>query len=206
MASITELKSTLRSQMLERREAMEEKAVCRKSREIAESLYVLEEYLNSQTVFIYLSKGNEVRTDAMVERALREGKNVFAPAVDRNADGLRIAPIKNLDRDLVSGAFGVREPADHSQLMDARGVLDLALVPGIAFDVKGGRLGFGKGYFDRFLKGLNGLPILGLAYDFQVIEELPQSPWDMPVHKIITEKKTIDCRARSPAEPSTFNI
>ncbi|RLF88523.1 5-formyltetrahydrofolate cyclo-ligase, partial [Thermococci archaeon] len=92
--------------------------------------------------------------------------------------------------ELRPGKFNIMEPRE---AIDEEVNLDLIVVPGVAFDESGYRLGFGKGYYDRFLRSFRETTKLGLAYEFQVLEEVPRDEGDIPVDFIITEKRRIDC-------------
>ena len=135
----------------------------------------------------------EVATRGIVGRALREGKTVVCPRVRWNPRGLDSYAIGSLD-ELVESARGLWEPdpARAPRVDDA--TLDLVLVPGIAFDRRGWRIGFGAGLYDRFLAGVDA-PRAALAFSLQILDPLPVEPHDEPVDWIVTEGESIACRA-----------
>jgi 5-formyltetrahydrofolate cyclo-ligase len=154
---------------------------------IAANLHGLAEYSAAKTVMFYAPIKQEVDTTGMISLALRE-KTVCLPVVR----GGEIVPVEVEDESwLARGRFGIIEPRAGNPV-DAKDI-DVVIVPGIGFDVRGNRLGYGRGYYDRFLKTARAAKI-GLAYDFQVVEALPVHDHDVRVDRIITESKIIDCR------------
>lgn len=145
-----------------------------------------------KTIAFYVSLAGEKEVDTipMISSALLQGKRVCVPKVV--ADGLRFFEIKSLEYDLQVGSFGILEPIGGKEILPPQ--VELMIVPGVAFDRDGNRLGFGKGYYDRFLPKLrNKTPIIALAFDFQVIDKVPSMIGDIRVHKIVTESRTISC-------------
>lgn len=103
---------------------------------------------------------------------------------------MRVAEITSID-DLVPGYRGIREPARKEPASE----VDAAIVPGVAFDERGGRLGYGGGFFDRFLESLDpGVPVVGVCFDAQIVEEVPREPHDRAVDLVVTERRVIRCR------------
>jgi 5-formyltetrahydrofolate cyclo-ligase len=137
---------------------------------------------NSNRIMIYYSINHEVATTHIISKLLKMGKTVVLPActIDRN---LRASIIHNLD-ELVPGIFGIKEPAASALEIDPK-MLDLVVIPGVAFDKKGFRLGHGAGYYDRFLTRTAAFK-LGIAYDFQIVDKLPAEPHDVTVQALLT--------------------
>ena len=134
----------------------------------------------------YVSMDGEVDTVPMIIETLKMGKRVAVPVTVLSEKKLYPAEISAL-KELSEGHYGIMEP----KLESIRGVpleeIDLVIVPGLAFDYKANRLGRGKGYYDRFLKSLPAkTPCLGLAFDFQVVEDLPVLQHDQPVFRVIS--------------------
>lgn len=154
-----------------------------KSDLIARQLFSSDFFSKSKRVFCYLSLPEEVQTDIIIERALKEGKKVFAPALKNN----EILPARLKDLKMVEiGPLGIRQPEQSA--VDAKTQLDLIIVPGLAFDRKLFRLGFGKGYFDRFLTRYKGkVPLIGLGFSEQLVERLLVDPWDVPLDEVLTD-------------------
>ena len=185
-------KTEIRERCRAAREALSQEEIREKSQRIARRLYSRPEYRAARTVFCYLDFDNEVETTKIVETALGEGKRVAVPLVLAEKRNLRSVMIKNLERDLASGFRNIREPIDR----DAPGIdpheIDLALIPGTAFDPAGNRLGRGACYCDRFLNRLRpGTPRLGLAFDCQLVGRINPEPHDVAMDLIITEDRVI---------------
>ncbi len=184
------LKERVRSELLERRREMAFEDVYRKSSLIQRRLIDSPFYAAARAVLLYSSFSNEVLTDEVFESALRDGKESAYPRVLRGGGRhLAFFKVKSL-KELAPGSYDIPEPAEREERASA-GSFDLVVVPGVAFDEKGGRLGYGKGYYDRALSGVR-CPIVALAYDFQVLkEEIPVEPHDVRVSAIVTEKRLI---------------
>ena len=185
-------KATVRQEILARRDALDPEAVQCKSALIAGNLERLEEYPNAAAVLFYLSKNNEVQTDGMITAAYRSGKKVYVPVTGPGE--LKISELPGLDIEFDLGPYGIREPTQKFLKFVSPAVLDLVILPGVAFDARGGRVGYGKGYFDRLLGRLSANAVrVGVAYEFQVLETVPQSGTDITVQKIVTENSILNC-------------
>ena len=142
-------------------------------------------------VMLYLSMRSEVETDGLLEGLHRVGKRVCAPVVDTARIRLIPRQIRAEKTDLVRHSYGMLEPDTACPIFPIA-QLQLIVVPGVAFDRKGYRLGYGKGFYDRFLESCpNAIPI-GLAYQIQVVENTFPEAWDVPVQHIFTETRRID--------------
>lgn len=136
----------------------------------------------------------EVATRPILERAWAGGKRVACPKVVWRPRGLASFAVGGLD-ELVEGRRGLFEPdPDRAEPVDEG--FDLVLVPGLAFDRRGGRIGYGAGFYDRFLAGSEALKV-ALAYSLQVVDSVPVEPHDVPVDRILTEEESIVCDDRS---------
>lgn len=135
--------------------------------------------------------GPEVATIPILERAWSEGKTVACPRVEWRPRGLASYAVTAAG-ELVEGERGLRQP-DPDRAEPVAGGFDLVLVPGLAFDRRGGRIGYGAGFYDRFL-GRTDAPKWALAYSLQVLEAVPVEPHDVAVDRILTEDESIDCR------------
>ena len=158
----------------------------KKSDIIKKKLFSLPEFKKAKCVMLYASTDNEVNTDSIIDGALEAGKQVALP----RCTGLKelvAKEIRNRQNDLKPGIYGINEPPrERKNVQPAR--IDLVVVPGVAFDEKNIRLGRGKGYYDRFLAKLPWNKIsIGLAFRFQVVENLPKDSHDIPVSKVITD-------------------
>lgn len=145
----------------------------------------------AQSVFIYYSIGSEVATHGMIESALKDGKAVYLPrcAAQGEMHAIRIYSLSDMRR----GMYSIPEPIGTDEL---QGAPDLSIVPGLAFDRQGGRIGYGGGYYDRFLSNVN-TTAAALAYADQVIERVPVEAHDTAVNYIITPAGIIACDERA---------
>lgn len=180
--------------MARNRRELSDESVRIKSRLITEKFAALAEFQASRNILFFLSLPREVQTDEMIQMALDLGKKVYVPLVDANHQRLNISEIPGLDIDFEEKRFGIREPGPSHIKIASPEVLDFVLVPGVAFDRKGGRIGYGAGYYDKLLKEVSGHVVgVGVAFDFQVLDLIPQEEFDVPVQKILTEEKSIIC-------------
>ncbi len=180
------MKNLIRQSHRERRKGLTPNLRKEKSEAIRSRLEALDEFKSAEKILVFLSKDDEVDTHGLVQDALDQARKVFAPRVD--GEELLIYPIKSWD-DLEQGDFGILEPALHPDSTHPA-EMDLILVPGLAFDKKGHRLGYGKGFYDRLLKATKGLKV-GLAFDEDLIEELPAEEHDVPLDLIVTDSSLI---------------
>jgi 5-formyltetrahydrofolate cyclo-ligase len=151
-------------------------------------------YEKAKTVMFYLSYGSEVVTDFMINSAFGSGKAVIVPAIKNSGDGkMYAAKILRLE-DACLSVYGIRQPEINSGNIIEKDNIDLVFIPGLAFDIKGYRTGYGKGYYDRWLKGVPFEKTVGLAYDFQLTNQLPIEKYDLPVGIIVTEKRVVQIK------------
>ena len=150
---------------------------------IQKQLLSREEWTNARTICLYMSLPEEVSTHVLFVTALSQKKVVVLPRVERS--GLQLHIVTSV-RDLVRGAHGVLEPKKSCKRLAPKSV-DLFIIPGVAFDKQGYRLGWGKGYYDRLLKGLTAFKI-GLSFDIQVVAEAPHTSYDVPMTSVISER------------------
>lgn len=184
-------KKRLRSEMLARRHALAPRSVSSLGEAVRLRLASTPEYAAARTVALYWAVDNEVPTAAIVADALAAGKSVCLPRVN----GRSLSFHRVLDTaTLRPGSYGVPEPPDDGQPLRACD-FDLVVVPGVAFDMRGARLGYGMGYYDRWLAGVSA-PVAALAYDFQVVEEMETDGHDVPVTVIVTDRRVLRPRPR----------
>lgn len=156
------------------------------SRRIEEALVRLEEFRSARCVLIYVALPEEVDTVPVIEHALSLGKRIAVPRVF-DGRALELREVRDIRLDLVKGAFGVLEPRMDRTRQVAAEEIDCAVVPGVAFDRVGRRLGRGRGYFDRLLATLpRSVPRIGLAFGFQVLDSLPEESHDQPVNRVLS--------------------
>lgn len=182
-----ERKNALRAYMKERRGNNENRDV--KERLLIENFYraVFEDSMGTGTrlnVFIYLSFSSEAPTDGLVERLRLDGHNVYCPRIE---NGEMQAVLYG--EDFTLSAYGIREPIGEAY----EGEIDVAVLPLLAVDKQGNRLGYGKGYYDRYLRVNPKIKRVAYAFDFQVLDEVPFSEQDKKVDTVVTDKRIIDC-------------
>lgn len=178
-------KSEIRKEILRNLSNHDRAEKAEKDRIIKAKLQKIEEFKNAKIIAFYVALKNEVNTEALIDEALATGKRVVVPSV--NSDNLEMYAITDRETDLVAGPCGVLQPVAKEPGPFPKENIDLIIVPGVAFTKNGNRLGRGKGFYDRFL---NTLPPrtkkIGLAYDIQIIENLPTTPQDFPVDAVVT--------------------
>jgi len=161
------------------------------SRAVHDRVRALDAYRGAGTVLVFAGIGTEVATDDLVRAVLADGKRLVMPRVGEG--DLVLHAVADPARDLAPGVWGIPEPRPGCPVIAAETV-DLFLLPGLAFDLKGGRLGYGRGYFDRVLAGAPGTKA-ALAFDGQVVEAVPQGPTDVAVDLVVTPTRVIRCGA-----------
>jgi 5-formyltetrahydrofolate cyclo-ligase len=158
-----------------------------KSDKIRRRLFKENCFKSAESVMFYVSKPYEVDTGSMIEEALKQGKRVIVPVTNPKEKELIPSEIKCPKTDLKKGPFGILEPKKKCMKTVNMEDIDMVVVPGVAFDRKGNRIGHGQGYFDRFLKYLpKKTPTIGLAFKLQLVRRIKTFPWDIPVTKLIT--------------------
>lgn len=185
-------KQVLRDRVILKRESLSGAEVRLWNRLVQARVLHFPPYLVSKSVALYSSIGKEVATQEIRDHALRSGKKLYYPRLEK---GERVSFIRVRSvEELRPGKYGILEPtgSEVTTRLDQDGLV--VFVPGLAFDLEGNRLGRGKGWYDRALQGLeDGVRFVALAYEFQIVKRLSVEAWDRKVHHIVTEKRTIDC-------------
>lgn len=179
------IKDELRSDMRAKRRAMTDLQVRGKSQSICRLLFSLDCIKNAKTVCTFIAAFKEPDTAEIIQKLRETKKTVAVPVTDTENITLSLSYIDGLDS-LKKGAYGIPEP----EIINIAHAADMEviLVPGLAFDKNGGRMGFGKGYYDRLLSDTRAVKI-GLCYEFQLYDNIPTEPHDVPMDLIITEEK-----------------
>ena len=156
-----------------------------KDRRIARRILSLERVQSARTLCLYHSLSEEVSTSIILSECLNRGQQVIFPCQE---DPPRLRIINDLTRDLIPGRHGIQEPGKHCLIIEPQDI-DCFLLPGVAFDIRGNRIGFGSGYFDRALATRSSHSYtLGLAYDCQMFRQIPFDPsWDQCIDSVATE-------------------
>ncbi|KYO67992.1 5-formyltetrahydrofolate cyclo-ligase [Thermovenabulum gondwanense] len=179
-------KKEIRRKMIEMRDTQPKEIIKEKSRVILEKLFELNYYKKAKNIMFYVDTRNEVRTLDAIKKSIYLGKKVFVPKVINKCDMLAVR-IKSLN-ELKKGHFGILEPVSGEMINPKE--LEVVVIPGVAFDKSGCRLGYGGGYYDRFLQNLKADAVkIALAFEFQILDELPKEEYDILMDIIITEKR-----------------
>jgi 5-formyltetrahydrofolate cyclo-ligase len=194
---VREAKRALRRRIKDWRDALAPAERDAMSERVARRVFDLPAYRRARCVLTYAAFGSEVGTDAITARVLAEGKRLVLPRV--TPEGLVLHRVDDLKADLVAGVWGIPEP-DPERPVVAPGEVDLFLLPGVAFDSRGRRLGYGRGYFDRTLAEARGEKA-ALAFDGQVVEQVPAGPADVPMDWVVTPTRLVRCGAAAAGGP-----
>jgi 5-formyltetrahydrofolate cyclo-ligase len=186
-------KHELRTDMLARRQALAPEERKRRSLAAQAALVGSPAFALAHQILIYIAFRGEVGTERIAEAAVAAGKGLVLPRVVRAPRGLVLHAYSGDPATLASGAYGIMEPRPEWPVVEPAQV-DLVVVPGVAFDRSGGRLGYGGGYYDRLLPELRHARLIGLAFECQVVDGLPHDPHDMPVDGLATELGYTDIR------------
>lgn len=173
-------KTQLRKQIREKKRAMTIEEIEQASAKLAELFYASDAYKCAATVYGYLPYNQEVRTVPMLERALADGKKVAVPKV--YGDEMKFIYLTDLSQ-VACGYAGIPEPVADGPVADDPTAL--VLMPGLAFDKEGHRIGYGGGFYDKFLAAEPNHPTLALCYDFQVLPHLQTEEFDIPVDCVL---------------------
>lgn len=184
------MKDKLRNEMRARRRELSKEQIKFFSREIRERLFSLDLMKNTKAVCTFISAFNEPDTIEIIKRMLSAHIKTAVPVTNVETSTLTLSYIENMDN-LKKGAYNISEP---KVIAEAKAEdFDVVIVPGLAFDKNGSRMGFGKGYYDRLLENTSAVKI-ALCYSFQVFENIPSEEHDIPMDYIITEKEIIKIR------------
>lgn len=186
------MKDWLRKELLSKRDGLSEEEIEAKSEMIKKRLFGLKEFKEARFIFFYAAFRNEVRTENMIKEALQSGKRVALPVVSKKRDRLLISELKDYDKELAPGFYNIPEQKEKYQRLKLLNEIDLVILPGVGFDEKGNRLGYGGGFYDRLLSETDHrVTLIGLAYETQITPEIHRSTHDVRVDKIVTEKRVI---------------
>lgn len=181
-------KKQLRKIMQDKRSKLSDEEIMAKSKKIMDFVFSLEQFSKAKTVMFYVDAKNEVGTKEAIMKALKLNKRVVVPKVYKHL-GLKAIQIKGLD-ELCLGTFNILEPVHDEQVFPRD--IDLVVVPGVAFDEDGYRLGYGGGYYDNFLPQLRAsVKKVAIAFNIQVLKTVPREKHDVRMDFIITESRVL---------------
>lgn len=187
-----ESKKEIRKRILRKRREMDPVEAAEKSALIFDRITGLEEFRNAETVGLYLSFDNEVDTFELLKLLKASGKRIVTTFTESSEVVLIPLYVNDIDKDLVEGAWGYLEPRVDQLEKAAEEDIDFVIVPGVVFDEKRNRIGFGKGYYDKYLSKLRDDAVTAaLAYEFQVLESVPAESHDIKMKFIVTEDRII---------------
>lgn len=187
---VKEQKKLLRTEFKQIRDNIPLKEKTAADKKITATLLDSDEYKGCSTILSYVSMGSEADTYTLIVQALKDGKQVAAPRCDDNNGKMTFYVINSLEQ-LKTGSFSVMEPIPEKCSILANFDNSICIVPGLAFDEYGYRLGYGKGYYDRFLSEHNKIFKIGIGYSCCIVSELVSDAYDVPADLVITEKNTI---------------
>ncbi|MDF7800606.1 5-formyltetrahydrofolate cyclo-ligase [Pontiellaceae bacterium B1224] len=178
-------KQQIRKEISAKRKVLDSQWVETASQKLVDRFQTLEEFKTSDVIALYKSIGSEVNLDPLFSNCWKQGKRTCIPVFNEQLRIYEMSEITDATQFRI-GHYGIREPLDLHLLN--RSEIDLIAVPGVGFDAKGNRLGRGGGYYDRMLAGFTGCSV-GIAFDFQLLPEIPADPHDQRVRAIVTETK-----------------
>ncbi|MEO0796038.1 MAG: 5-formyltetrahydrofolate cyclo-ligase [Verrucomicrobiota bacterium] len=186
-------KAALRRIALARRSSLQPQERQDRNAQIRHRLTAVPEFASAKSILFYVSFGEEVDTHELMKGCFGR-KTVLVPRVE--GDVLHVHEMQSLD-DLQPGSFGILEPAPNTPEVDPS-IAEIVVVPGAAFDLRGNRIGYGKGYYDRLLEGVSAVKI-GLAFDRQMMETIPVEDHDIPMDILVTNERLLDFRSQRAA-------
>ena len=178
-------KKALRREIGAKKRALTPEQIETRSNILADRLYKTPQYRDCESLYAYLSFNQEVRTNPIIERAWADGKRVAVPKVV--GDEMIFIWIDSFDNLAAQGAFHIMEPIENGPVADDETAL--ILMPGLAFDPQGHRVGYGGGFYDRYLAAQPHHLTVALCYDFQMFDHLDVDDYDVPVDVIITDSE-----------------
>lgn len=186
----------IREKTRKTRKSLDEAEIISKSREVEKNYFKLKEPEKIENLLIYMAGSKEVQTENIINTCIKKNIAVYLPAVDALKDRISFYSVYDINNELEKGPFGIYQPkVNERNLLKDENAIDLIIVPGLAFDKRGGRVGSGNGFYDKFLASVPSCKsIIALAFEYQVIDEITLSSHDIPMHKIITENRIISCR------------
>ena len=182
------MKKEFRKKVIQDRKLLSLQLVDAYSLAIYNNIFKLQCIKNAKTIMAYLDFNNEVKTDRIINTLIEQDKKVLVPISILETRDLLLSEIKNIDNEVKIGTFGIREPKeDFIRLVD-RKEIDIVIVPAVAYDINGYRLGYGGGFYDRFIETLKTDVItIGIAFEMQLFNQVPKEVHDVQLNYIITE-------------------
>lgn len=189
------VKKIIRQEILNLRKVLTAEEVASKSENIFNRLASSAMFVKSKNVMVYMDFKNEVSTNLIINYLLKSDKGVIIPITISGTRNMILSQLLDPNKELERNSYGILEPKPQYIRKANPELLDLVIVPGVAFDISGYRIGYGGGYYDTFFNKL-AKPIISiaLAFDLQIVESVPVEDHDRPVNYIFTESRIIDCK------------
>jgi 5-formyltetrahydrofolate cyclo-ligase len=181
-------KPELRRRTIAERDRLPAHEIRRRSAAASSRLLALPEFHRARTVMFFVTFGSEAETLPSMQAAISQGKRVSAPRADPRTRSLEPCQIADLDADLVPGAHNIREPRPHCRPVPLDQI-EVVIVPAAVWGEDGYRIGYGGGYYDRFLERLPSATSIGFGFEMQVVSEVPHSDDDRPVDILVTDAR-----------------
>ena len=191
MMPLAEKKKQARQQVLQKIHQLSAGQRQQSEEKIYRHLFGLSEFIKADTILAYVGCQHEIHTHILLEHCLKMSKTLLLPRVNVKNNTMSIHHIQDPQQDLIPGYGNINEPDKNIPVYPEDQKIDLIIVPAVAFSVSGQRLGRGKGFYDRFLAQYPDSFTLGLAYQEQLISNLPTESHDLPIDILITDKEII---------------
>ncbi len=192
MEDIKEKKNEIREDVLRKVKRISNKELLKRGEELEKRLFEFANFMEANVALLYLNRPGEINTDSIIKRCLKQNKVVGLPAFDTQKHTMKLMKLDNPDTNLIPGPRDIPEPEPGKCKVLPVDCIDIAIIPGVAFDEKGGRLGSGEGYYDRFIPSL---PIttrkVALILEDQMVQQIPMESHDKYVDIIISDKRII---------------
>jgi len=185
-------KTRLRKKLMKIRSDLSKSEVFGKSNQIKRRFFEMDELKHAHAILFYVSYDNEVYTHDMIKESLSTGKKVVVPITDTEKHCLILSRLNNWN-DLEYGTYSILEPKKNCIDEVSLDEVDVIIVPGVAFDESGNRIGHGVGYYDKLLRNSKNASHIGLAFELQIVDRISAERHDVKVDKIVTEKRVIVC-------------
>lgn len=185
-------KNVLRKEMKEKRRTLDVKKRKELSKQVIAKLIASNDYKNSKNIFVFVSFGTELFTHDFIKNSISSGKNIYIPFIDEEKNIMYASKLNSFD-DLELGYYNIlAQPVEKINIVDPK-LLDLVLVPGLIFGENFYRIGYGGGYYDKFLSQESvTAKKIGICFDFQLVEHVDFEPHDVSLDEIITDVRTIE--------------
>lgn len=191
-------KQVIRKRLLAKRRLLSQQVILKNSKRIANTLINFGKYQQSEKIMLYIATKSEVQTQEIIQSAQKDNKKIYIPLIIQENYNIAPSLVDDFKKELALGNLGIFQPKKEFYRLVSPAILDLVIVPGVAFTPEGYRLGRGGGYYDRFLSQLKGHTyLIALAFEMQMIEKIPAEENDIPVDCIITEQRIIRVKKKT---------